>query len=296
MTTVAFANESQKWVSRHGGLVFVDAGNSHPRYFWKLLTEEQKRWKSAYPPVSRQFNLRGAESADTGDYIFAESTFVRDSFIEEGADPARVFVGTLPLNIEWFGPSEPQRPKARPLTLLNTGALCLRKGTPYLLEAFRLILKKEPRAVLRLTEAIRDDAREILRRHADLPIEWAPIFNLQREDQRRQYIARLQSSDIFLFPSLEDGFGYVVAEAMACGLPVITTRNTGAADLIQPGVNGEMVPIRDPAATAEAALKWWARIQEGKRVENMAQMRERLSFETFEKTIIGHLASIRRSK
>jgi glycosyltransferase involved in cell wall biosynthesis len=143
-----------------------------------------------------------------------------------------------------------------------------------------------------LTRNIRDDVKEVLRRHADLPIEWAPLLNLQMEDQRRQYLERFQSSDIFLFPSLEDGFGYVVAEAMACGLPVITTKNTGASDLLQPGVNGEIVPIRDPAAAAEAALKWWARIQEGKRLENLAQMRERLSFQTFEKTIVGHLASV----
>jgi glycosyltransferase involved in cell wall biosynthesis len=164
-----------------------------------------------------------------------------------------------------------------------------------LLEAFRLILKKEPRAILRLSQSVRDDAKDILRRYADLPIVWSPFFNLLLEDQRRQYIERFQTSDIFVFPSIEDGFAIVVAEAMACGLPVITTRNTGASDLIQPGVNGEIVPIRDPEAIAEAVLKWWARVQEGKRLENMAQMRERLSFETFEKTVIGHLASIRLS-
>jgi glycosyltransferase involved in cell wall biosynthesis len=296
LTSVAFVNESQKWVRRNGGLVFVDSGNSHPRYFWKLLTEEQKRWKSPYPPVARHFSLRGAESADTGDYIFAESAFVRDSFIQEGTDPKRIFVCTLPINIDWFRPSETERPESRPLTLLNTGALCLRKGTPYLLEAFRLILKKEPRAILRLSRLVRDDAKEVLRRYGDLRIDWIPPLNLQFEEQRKQYVERFQNSDIFLFPSIEDGFGLVVAEAMACGLPVITTRNTGASDLIQPGVNGEIVPIRDPQAMADAALKWWAKVQEGKRLENVAQMRKRLSFETFEKTLLGHLRTIRLSK
>ena len=295
MTSVAFVNDCQKWVRRNGGLVFIDAGNSHPRYFWKILTEEQRRWKTLTPPVARHFNLRGAESADSGDYIFAESTFVCNSFVEEGMDPKRIFVTTLPLNIDSFKPSEAERPKTRPLTLLNTGALSLRKGTPYLLEAFRLILKKEPRAVLRLTQNV-GDAKEVLRRNADLPIEWLPFCNLRFEDQRRIYIERFHNSDIFLFPSIEDGFGYVVAEAMACGLPVITTRNTGASDLIKPGVNGEIVPIRDPAAMAEAALRWWARIQEGDKVGDMAWMRERLSFETFAKSIIGHLASVGAAK
>jgi glycosyltransferase involved in cell wall biosynthesis len=105
-------------------------------------------------------------------------------------------------------------------------------------------------------------------------------------------VERFQTSDIFVFPSLQDGFAIVVAEALACGLPVITTRNTGASDLIQPGVNGEIVPIRDPEAIAEAVLKWWARVQEGHRVVDLARMRERLSYETFEKTFIGHLATV----
>jgi glycosyltransferase involved in cell wall biosynthesis len=160
------------------------------------------------------------------------------------------------------------------------------------LEAFRLILKKEPGAVLRLTQTIREDAREVLRRYADLPIEWSPHSNLRLEDQRRQYLQRFQTSDIFLFPTLEEGFVRVVAEAMACGLPVITTKNAGSSDLIEAGLNGEIVPIRDPEAMAEAALKWWAKIQEGKRLENVDQMRQRLSFETFENTLMGHLASI----
>jgi glycosyltransferase involved in cell wall biosynthesis len=292
LTSVAFANECQKWVRRNGGLVFVDSGNSHPRFFWRLLSDEHKRWKSPYPPVARHFSLRGAESADCGDYIFAESTFVRDSFIAEGMDPGRIFICTVPQDIRWFKPSATERPKTRPLTLLNTGALCLRKGTPYLLEAFRLILKKEPRAVLRLNRNVRDDAREILRRYADLPIDWSPGFNLRFEDQRQRYVERFQTSDICVFPSIEDGFAIVVGEALACGLPVITTRNTGASDLIQPGENGEIVPIRDPEATAEAVLKWWTKLQEGKRVANLAQMRERLSFETFERTMLGHLASL----
>ncbi len=100
LTSVAFVNKCQKWVRDNGGLVFVDSGCSHPRTFWRVLTEEQKLWKSPYPPVARHFNLRGEESADSGDYIFAESTFVRDSFIEQGTDPKRIFVCTLPLNID----------------------------------------------------------------------------------------------------------------------------------------------------------------------------------------------------
>jgi len=292
ITSYAFANAALKWTREQGGVTFIDAQNSHPKIFWELLTEEQKRWRSPYLPVARHYNQRGLESVEQSDYVFAPSTFVRDSFLEQGMEPGRVLLYTLPLNLNWFKPADADRPESRPLTILNTGALCLRKGTPYLLEAFRLIHKKEPRAILRLSQTIRDDAKEALRQYADLPIDWAPYFNLAFEDQRQQYLERLQTSDIFVFPSIEDGFGFVVAEAMACGLPVITTKNTGASDLVLPGVNGEIVPIRNPEAIAEAVLKWWSLLKEERRVPNVQRLQEQLSFDMFEKTVMGHLAAI----
>lgn len=234
LTSFSFANAAMKWVRQHGGKTFNDAENSHPRVFWDLLVEEQRRWNSPYPPVAAFYNKRCRETVELSDYVFASSTFVRDSFVKEGMEADRTFVYTLPQNLDWFKPPDNPRPASRPLTLLNTGALCLRKGTPDLLEAFRLIRQKEPAAVLRLSQAVRDDAREVLRRHADLPIDWAPHLNLGVEEERKRYVERFQSSDIFVFPSIEDGFAIVVAEALACGLPVITTRNTGASDLIEP--------------------------------------------------------------
>lgn len=58
-------------------------------------------------------------------------------------------------------------------------------------------------------------------------------------------------SSVLVHPSLSDGFGYVVGEAMASGIPVIVTRNTGAADLVVDGKNGYIVPARDPDAIRE---------------------------------------------
>jgi glycosyltransferase involved in cell wall biosynthesis len=292
LTSFGFANASLHWAREHGGKTFIDAENSHPKFFWDLLTEEQKRWHCPYPPVARSYNQRCRETVALSDYVFASSRFVGDSFLEKGMEPHRVLVYPPPLNLDWFKPAETDRPAARPLTLLNTGALCLRKGTPYLLEAFQLVLKKEPGARLRLSRPVRDDARAVLESHADLPIDWSPYFNLRFQDQRQKYVERFQSSDIFIFPSLEDGFAFVVAEAMACGLPVITTRNTGASDLVIPGENGEVVPIRNPEAMAEAILKWWARIQEGKRPRNCQQIGKQLSFDTFESTVMAQLAGL----
>jgi len=286
LTAYAFANDSMRWVRRHGGTALLDAWTSHPAEFWNLLTEEQRRWGSRYPPVSRYYQDRAADSVPAADYVFVSSTFVRQSFIKQGFDPERLLFCPYPVNLELFQPAPGPRPARRPFTLLHTGGLSLRKGAPYLLEAFRLIRKEVPDAVLRVRRDIRNDAEPILRRYADLPIEWSGALSLEAHAQR------YQTSDLFLFPSVEDGFALVVAEALACGLPVVTTGNTGASDLIKSGINGEVTPIRDPEALAQAALKWWDRIRAGERIGGFEELKARLSFQKFEATFIGHLARL----
>jgi glycosyltransferase involved in cell wall biosynthesis len=55
-------------------------------------------------------------------------------------------------------------------------------------------------------------------------------------------------SSVYVLPSIEDGFGMVVSEAMACGVPVICSANAGASDILDDGVNGYVVPAGDVPA------------------------------------------------
>jgi glycosyltransferase involved in cell wall biosynthesis len=285
-TGYAFAPGSMRWIRQHGGLAFLDAWTSHPDEFWNLLTEEQHRWGSHYLPVSRYYQDSVVESVAAADYICVSSTFIRESFLKRGFDPQRLLSCPYPVDLSAFQPAPEPRPANRPFTILHVGGLSLRKGAPYLLEAFRLIRKEVPNAVFRVKRNIRNDAEDILRRYSDLPIEWSGGLSFD------EHLRRYQNSDLLLFPSVEDGFAFVVAEALACGLPVITTVNTGASDLIRPGENGEVLPIRDPQALANAALKWWERSRAGERVGDLEELRNRLSFQKFEETFLGHLARL----
>ena len=74
---------------------------------------------------------------------------------------------------------------------------------------------------------------------------------------------RLKSADLFLLPSLEEGLVRTALEAMACGVPVILTPNTGSSDYVTEGVNGSVVPIRSAPAIAEKAIWWWHKIKGG---------------------------------
>ena len=61
-------------------------------------------------------------------------------------------------------------------------------------------------------------------------------------------------ASVFVLPTIEDGFGNVIVEAMACGVPVIATTNCGAADIITDGVDGFIIPIRDIRALRDKII------------------------------------------
>jgi len=82
-------------------------------------------------------------------------------------------------------------------------------------------------------------------------------FTYEPPRPHRDVLQLMQSCDVFVLPSIVEGRALVQQEAMACGLPLIATRNAGGDDLIEEGVTGFLVPIRSPEAIAEK-ISWYA--------------------------------------
>ena len=281
MSSYGYANACFQFIRQHGGKTFVDAGNSHIENFWQILSEEHRKWKSPYLPVSRFWYERARAMLAEVDFVLSPSSYVSSSFLERGFRSEQILSNVYPVNLAQFHPPA-EVPKNRPLTIINTGSLSLRKGTPYLLEAFKIVHRKHPSARLLLTRDIREDVLPILTRYQDLPIEWSPLL------PHTELLQRLHSSDVFVLPSLEEGLARSALEAMASGLQVVLTPNTGANDFIKPGVNGEVVAIRDSQATAEAILKCAERLR-SRTAPDLTELRQKLSFETFELTFLNQL-------
>ncbi len=284
ISSYGYANECFKFVRKHGGKSFVDAGNSHIENFWEILSEEHRKWNCPYPPVSRFWYERSREMLAEVDFVLSPSSYVSRSYLERGFKSTQVLSNVYPVNLSRFQPNTQVR-KSDSLTVINTGSLSLRKGTPYLLEAFRIVQRKHPSARLLLTRDIREDVKPILRKYRDLPISWAPPLPHQ------QLAERLRSADIFVLPSLEEGLARSALEAMACGLQVVLTPNSGANDFVDPGINGDIVPIRDPQGTAEAILKCYERSRQGL-PGNISNLQQKLSFETFAANFLRQLQAL----
>jgi glycosyltransferase involved in cell wall biosynthesis len=283
ISSYGYTNECFQWVRAHGGKTLVDAGNSHPEHFWEILTEEHRRWKCDLPPVSPFWNRRAREMMAHVDYVLSPSSFVTGSFLEHGFKPEQILRNIYPVDLSCFAPDSQPRTKSRPLTIISTGALSLRKGTPYMLEAFRMVHQRHPSAKFLLMELVSDSAAPIVAQYRDLPIEWSPAL------PHSELAARLRSADIFVLPSLEEGLVRTALEAMACGLPVILTPNTGANDFVIPGQSGSVVPIRDARAIADAILEWGERIMSSAAPPQRLFDSECLSFAYFEREFITQL-------
>lgn len=174
------------------------------------------------------------------DVVVCGSSFARRLIEAEGASPDRT--RTVPLAISSnVRTSESHVKVGRCLRVLFVGGDGLRKGIGYLAQAIDRIdsLSVEVRVAgdLELSEV----GLRVLSQRLSL---LGPI-------PRNKLAAQYQWADVLVLPSVSDTFGLVILEAMAAGVPVITTPNTGGPDVIREGLDGFIVPIRDADAIAE---------------------------------------------
>ncbi|MFN3929394.1 MAG: glycosyltransferase family 4 protein, partial [Thermoflexus sp.] len=219
-----------------GMVTVVERASAHPLSQARLLQEEYARWGLTVRVHPRSLKRALAEIAQT-DYILIPSDFVRWSFMEQGFPEGKLIQIPFGVDIQRFRPSEESI--AHPFRVLFVGQVGIRKGVPYLLEAWRRLGWRD--AELWLVGRVLPECRPLLRRYQDLP-GLRLIGHL--EDPMEAY----RQADVFVFPSVEEGSALVTYEALACGLPVVTTPNAGS--VVRDGVEGFVVPIRDVDALA----------------------------------------------
>jgi glycosyltransferase involved in cell wall biosynthesis len=117
------------------------------------------------------------------------------------------------------------------------------KGFHYLVEAFNALNLRDSELVFWGGAGNRAVAKYL---HEQM--ERNPRIQVRPVEVRKSYAEVYAKSTVLVHPSLSEGFGYVVAEALASGIPVIVTRNAGASDLVVDGENGYVIPAQDPEA------------------------------------------------
>jgi glycosyltransferase involved in cell wall biosynthesis len=242
-SVMGFTNKPFDYAEKIGALKVLDASNSHPTSFHGFWQRELDIWNPGEKVgVPRWFFASINRQIERADLVLCASTYVRDSMLYNGIPESKVAVDPYGADLKVFSARQrlPDKPR-----FVFVGALTLRKGVQYLLPAFERLKKEMPEAELILCGAVYPDFQKLFER-------WRPLFTHMRGLSHPELSKLLQSCTAFVFPSIEEGFARVVSEAMAAGLPIIATHNSGATTLVENGREGIIVPARSGKAVYEA--------------------------------------------
>lgn len=222
-----------------------------PIGYWRaaqaIYQEEQAREPEWACTLTGAFDspaklARKDEELALADVVMVASSFTRRT-LEQAPGPFTKPVHVIPYGAPLSLEAAPAAPVVRrgPLRVLFVGSLGQRKGLSYLLEAVRML-----GSGVELTLVGTKTAEMCAPLNAALGLHrWIPTL------PHDLVLREMSRHDVFVFPSLFEGFGLVLLEALAQGLPVIATPNTAGPDLIEDGASGFIVPIRSAQAIAE---------------------------------------------
>jgi glycosyltransferase involved in cell wall biosynthesis len=241
---IAFNGQALKQVraakrARYKSVSLVSA-NSHLRRVVRQHARAHRQYSLEGSWATHLVNRNVMEYARV-DRIYVGSRYTLESFLEEGFEDEK-------LALFPFTPDPRYQPSVEPPTtgtfdIVFIGGLTVAKGVPLLIDAVRRLPHRDMRLVLVggwatrgmrrfIQKAIADDGRISV--HPGDPLPY------------------LRDARLCVHPTYEDGFGYAPAEALACGVPVIVSEDTGMKDLIDPGDNGVILPTGDLPALTEA--------------------------------------------
>lgn len=238
----SFATKSLLAASHRGQRTVCDRGSWHILEQKQVLEDEYERWglKRSDAPFDPWIIDRELQEYAAVDRIVVPSSGSASSFKRRGHHVDQLTINHYGADLRRFFPAQEQpRDMKRIICVANPS---LQKGHPYLLQAYALVRGS-------------GTSLELLGQRGPSMEGLSHLFSGDDIEEPGRFDAlgvasRLRSAGIFALASVHEGFGMVVLEAMASGLPVVVSDATGASDLVEDGVTGFVVPARDPEAMA----------------------------------------------
>lgn len=240
-----------KKAKQFGCFKILEQVSQHHTFYKKLTEQEYKRYPNLRSDYNEKISLKSAqarnerknEEYDLADLIICNSTFTMKTLIDAGIDSKKI----VKIPLAYPEVSEVNRKQKDLFTFIYVGSLSLRKGTHILLEVWQKYFFEQK------------NMRLILAGSSSLPKEFT--YDLPENVELKGFLNKLELDDLYneanllVFPTLADGFGMVITEAMSKGLPVLTTNNSAGQDLIENDVDGFIIDAGDADALAEKMLR-----------------------------------------
>lgn len=252
-----YATEAFSLSNEHPKILFQL--HPHPISVKNILESEIKANPLAKNSLSQEielhytrdeFNILTKETILASDFI-TTSTFTQKTLIENGIVEDLIEVVPYGVDVSEFIPRKQFRAinKGEQIRLLFVGSFNQRKGLSYLLQAVSELQKEGNNLSLTLC------GRGIMD-YEMLDHFYIKELNVKNDIPKSDLVKLMHESDLFVFPSLCEGFGLVLLEAMATGLPVITTNRTGGLDFIDNEVEGFVIEAQSVEALKHNILRY----------------------------------------
>jgi glycosyltransferase involved in cell wall biosynthesis len=187
------------------------------------------------------------EEYSLADWHCVASTLVRDQLIEQGIKAEKIWIVPYGATPGIFYP--PANKTWERFRILFAGQITLRKGIASLLQALSSCPASDW-SVDFYGVASQDVKKDLASYGGQVPIRFHGAVS------QSKLAEVMRGASVLVLPSLEEGFGLVVPQGLACGTPCIVSDKVGAKDLIKPGINGSIFSANDPLSLLEQLLYW----------------------------------------
>jgi len=221
--------------------VILERGSTHISHQDTVLAAGYERVGLPYQAIDPGIVPREQREYELASAIAVPTEFAAETFRRNGVPPEKLFVNPYGVDLDRFQP-EAQKESSGPCRILFVGGVGVRKGAPWLVRAAHSLAG---RAEIVMAGPIEDALKSWLVRNAP------PNIVLKGPVPSQEMPGVFGAADVFCLPSLEEGFPLSLLQAMAAGLPCITT-DEACGGLVKSGENGVLVPSMDETALAEA--------------------------------------------
>ena len=250
-----------------GSIAIVDRASAHILSQKAILKEEYDCIGVKIKLIDHKIIGKELQEYEEADYISIPSHFVKRTFLEHGISEKKLI--HIPYGVD-LGDFRPIPKEDKIFRIIHCGAISIQKGVHYLLQAFYEL--NLPDAELWLIGGMNDEIKHFLEKYDN-----GRVFHKGPYHQNELYRYYSQGS-VFCLASIQEGFGMVLPQAMACRLPAICTTNTAGEDIIRDEIDGFIVPIRDVGALKEKILFMYENPERCREMGESAQLRVQSGF------------------
>ena len=226
-----------------GARTIIERGSTHIGFQDRILRDEYERLGLVWEGIDPRSIETEAEDYEATDFISVPSAFVRDTFVQYGVTATKILVIPYGCDLTIFKP----RPKLDKIfRIIHCGQISVQKGVHILIKAFAEL--RLPDSELWLIGGMTPEIANILQRYPDSRIIVKGPF------PQRLLPEYYSQGSVFCIGSVQEGLAMVIPQAMSCGLPVIATVNSGAAEIVENGRTGFVIVAGSVEALKEKIL------------------------------------------